>query len=114
MVPVDHPGSGWNGSSVVARIRYRRCYQGVRGSIGASSCEPSISTPTTRRRTWDSHGRTVLLVELGRVKDAREAWANASRHSPGVSLLDLRDRIPYKRPADLHRLFSGAHRASML
>jgi hypothetical protein len=28
-------------------------------------------------------------------------------------MLNLRDRIPYKRPADLDRLLSAAHRAGM-
>ena len=32
MVLVDRPGSGWSGSSVVARICYQHCYQVVSGS----------------------------------------------------------------------------------
>ena len=32
MVRVDHPGSGWSASSVVARICYHRRYQVIRGS----------------------------------------------------------------------------------
>ncbi len=57
--------------------------------------------------------RAVLFSELGRVKEAREAWDKASHLSPGVSMPNLRDRIPYKRPADLDRLLSAAHRAGM-
>jgi hypothetical protein len=33
--------------------------------------------------------------------------------SPGASMASLRARIPYKRPADLDRLLSAAHRAGM-
>src|SRR5215470_4090895 len=32
MMLVDHPGSGWSGSSVVARICYHHCYQVVIGT----------------------------------------------------------------------------------
>ena len=57
--------------------------------------------------------RGVLFSELGRVKEAREAWGKASYLNPGVSMLSLRERIPYKRPADLDRLLTAAHRAGM-
>ena len=33
MVRVDHPGSGWSGSSVVAESCYQPCYQKVSGFI---------------------------------------------------------------------------------
>jgi tetratricopeptide (TPR) repeat protein len=57
--------------------------------------------------------RAVLFSELGRIKEAREAWGKASELSPGVSMASLRERIPYKRPADLDRLLSAAHRVGM-
>ncbi len=57
--------------------------------------------------------RAVLFSELGRIKEAREAWGTASHLSPGASIASLRERIPYKRPADLDRLLSAAHRAGM-
>jgi adenylate cyclase len=57
--------------------------------------------------------RAVLYSELGRATEAREAWDKASHLSPGVSMLSLRERIPYKRPADLDRLLTAAHRAGM-
>ena len=57
--------------------------------------------------------RAVLFSEMGRIKEAREAWGKASHLSPGVSIESLRDRIPYKRPADLDRLLTAAHRAGM-
>jgi len=57
--------------------------------------------------------RAVLFSELGRIKEAREAWGKASELSPGASMASLRERIPYKRPADLDRLLSAAHRAGM-
>jgi adenylate cyclase len=55
----------------------------------------------------------VLFGELGRVKEARESWEKAGHLNRGASMLNLRDRIPYKRPADLDRLLSAAHRAGM-
>jgi hypothetical protein len=50
---------------------------------------------------------------MGRIKEAREAWGKASHLSPGASMENLRERIPYKRPADLDRLLTAAHRAGM-
>ena len=55
----------------------------------------------------------VLLDELGRKREAREAWARAAALTPGVSMMSLRDRIPYKRAADLDRFLSAVHRAGM-
>jgi adenylate cyclase len=57
--------------------------------------------------------RAVVLSELGRVKEAREAWDKASALSPGASMPNLRERLPYKRPQDLDRLLTAAHRAGM-
>src|SRR5215470_20318786 len=44
-VSVDHPGSGWSGSSVGARICYYCCYQTVSGSI---SLRQSVVMDRTR------------------------------------------------------------------
>src|SRR5215468_9631034 len=55
----------------------------------------------------------VLLDELGRTRESREAWARAGALTPGVSMGSLRDRLPYKRPADLDRFLSAVHRAGM-
>ena len=57
--------------------------------------------------------RAVVLSELGRTKEARQAWDEAGRISPGASMSNLRDRLPYKRPADLDRLLTAARRAGM-
>jgi adenylate cyclase len=57
--------------------------------------------------------RAAVLIELGRVKEAREAWEEAARISPGASLANLRERLPYKRPADLNRVLDAAHRLSV-
>jgi adenylate cyclase len=57
--------------------------------------------------------RAVLLNELGRVKEAREAWDKASQISPGASIQDLRERLPYKRASDLDRFLTGMHRAGV-
>jgi adenylate cyclase len=57
--------------------------------------------------------RAVLLSELGRMTEAREAWDKASEISPAASISNLRERLPYKRPADLERFIAGAHRVGM-
>ena len=55
--------------------------------------------------------RGVLFTELGRMKEAREEFEQASHLGTGVSMVSLRERLPYKRPADLDRLLTAAHRA---
>jgi adenylate cyclase len=57
--------------------------------------------------------RAVLFSELGRMKEAREAWDKAAHLSPGASMSNIRERLPYKRPADLDRFLTAAHRAGM-
>ena len=57
--------------------------------------------------------RAVVMNELGRVKEAREAWGKASQISPGASIQDLRERLPYKRASDLDRFLTGMHRAGV-
>ncbi|HXU89405.1 MAG TPA: adenylate/guanylate cyclase domain-containing protein [Methylomirabilota bacterium] len=57
--------------------------------------------------------RAVLLGELGRDKEAHEAWQKARELSPTVTLANLRERLPYRRPSDLERFLAGAHRAGM-
>jgi hypothetical protein len=55
----------------------------------------------------------VLFAEMGREKEAREAWDKARQLSPGASLLNLRQRLPYRRPADLDRLLTAANKAGL-
>lgn len=57
--------------------------------------------------------RAVLFSELGRVKDAREAWDQAGHLSPRASMPTLREHLPYKRPADLDRFVTAARRAGL-
>ena len=57
--------------------------------------------------------RAVLLSELGRVEEARTAWATAGRLSPAASTPGIRERLPYRSPADLERFLAGARRAGM-
>jgi adenylate cyclase len=55
--------------------------------------------------------RAVLFTELGRPNEAREEWEQAGHLSSGVSMASLRERLPYKRPADLDRLLTAARHA---
>jgi adenylate cyclase len=57
--------------------------------------------------------RAILLTELGRTQDARQAWGEADRISGGASLSNLRERLPYRRSQDLNRVLTAAHRLSM-
>jgi tetratricopeptide (TPR) repeat protein len=57
--------------------------------------------------------RAILLSELGRTQAAQDAWNQAGRISPGASMSNLRERLPYRRPADLDRVLSGAHRGGV-
>jgi hypothetical protein len=55
----------------------------------------------------------VLLAEMGREKEAREAWDKVRRLSPGVSLSGIAQRLPYRRPADLDRVLTAAAKAGL-
>ena len=57
--------------------------------------------------------RAVVLSELGRLPEAREAWTRAGHLSPGASQPGLRERLPYRNPADLERFLAAARRAGM-
>ena len=50
---------------------------------------------------------------MGREKDAREAWHKASQLSPGASIASLRERLPYRRPADLDRFLTAANKVGL-
>jgi adenylate cyclase len=55
----------------------------------------------------------VLFSEMGREKEAREAWDTARRLAPGASLSNIRQRLPYQRPADLDRFLSAIRKAGL-
>jgi tetratricopeptide (TPR) repeat protein len=55
----------------------------------------------------------VLYSEMGRQEEARAAWAVASRLSPGASLAIIRERLPYRRPADLDRFLTAVHQSGL-
>jgi adenylate cyclase len=57
--------------------------------------------------------RAVLLSEQGRMTEARDEWDTASHLSPGASMPNLRERLPYRRSADLERFLAAAHRVGM-
>src|SRR5712692_6536415 len=55
----------------------------------------------------------VVFAEMGREKEAREAWAKARQLSPGASLLTLSQHLPYRRPAGLDRLLTAANKGGI-
>jgi adenylate cyclase len=55
----------------------------------------------------------ALFIEMGRDEEAQAAWRQAQQLSPGASLASLRQRLPYRRPADLDRFLAAARRAGL-
>jgi adenylate cyclase len=55
----------------------------------------------------------VLFTEMGRVQEARAAWHKALQISPGASMAILRQRLPYRRPADLDRFLTAVHKSGL-
>jgi cytochrome c-type biogenesis protein CcmH/NrfG len=49
----------------------------------------------------------VAFTEMGQARRAEEAWAQAQRLSPDASPASLRQRLPYRRPADLDRFLTA-------
>jgi adenylate cyclase len=49
----------------------------------------------------------VAFTEMGQARRAEEAWAQARRLSPDASPASLRQRLPYRRPADLDRFLTA-------
>ena len=57
--------------------------------------------------------RAAVLTELRREGEAQQAWHTASRLSPGVTLAALRERLPYRRPADLERVLAAVRTSGL-
>ena len=57
--------------------------------------------------------RAALFAEMGRDEEARAAWRQTQQLSPGASLASIRQRLPYRRPADLARFLAAARRAGL-
>jgi tetratricopeptide (TPR) repeat protein len=55
----------------------------------------------------------ALFIEMGRDDEARTAWSQALQLNPGTSLADVRQRLPYRRPADLDRFLEAARKAGL-
>jgi adenylate cyclase len=55
----------------------------------------------------------ALFTEMGRHEEAQAAWRQAQQLSPGASLAGLRQRLPYRRQADLDRFLAAARRAGL-
>jgi len=55
----------------------------------------------------------AIYSELGREEEARAEVAEILRISPNFSLEVLRQRLPYKDPADLERFLDGLRKAGL-
>ena len=55
----------------------------------------------------------AIYSELGREKEARAEAVEVLKISPNFSLEVLRQRLPYKDPADLERFLDGLRKAGL-
>lgn len=55
----------------------------------------------------------VLFSEMGRPDQARVEWETTTRLSPEASLAVLRQRLPYRRPADLDRFLAAMRKQGL-
>jgi len=55
----------------------------------------------------------VLYTEQGRDQEARQAWEKARRLMPEASSSDIRQRLPYRRAADVERVIAAMHKARL-
>ena len=55
----------------------------------------------------------AIYSELGREEEARAEAAEVLQISPNFSLEVLRQRLPYKDPADLERFLDGLRKARL-
>ena len=55
----------------------------------------------------------VIYSELGREEEARAEVAEVLRINPNFSLEVLRQRLPYKDPADLERYLAALRKAGL-
>jgi adenylate cyclase len=55
----------------------------------------------------------VLFSEMGRPGQARVEWETTTRLSPEASLAVLRQRLPYRRPADLDRFLAAMRKQGL-
>ena len=59
------------------------------------------------------HNLAATYAEAGRDQEARAEAAEALRLNPEFSVDRLRERLPFKNPADLDRLTSALHKAGL-
>jgi adenylate cyclase len=68
-------------------------------------------------RNPETDASRVLLAacygQMGMIEEAREAWREALRVSPGYSLEHRRKVLPYKNPDDFERVVEGLRKAGL-
>src|SRR5215470_12603463 len=90
MVPVDHPGSGWSGSSVVADIRYHDCYRVISGSAttGPSLRDRHPGCPASKGTPAHQEGCTRWTAIIPMAMRATHDAGPLARHQPLPIQLD--------------------------
>ena len=75
---------------------------------------PLQESPHPQPRSLPAHQfLAAIYSELGREEEARAEAAEVLRISPNFSLEVLRQRLPYKDPADLERFLDGLRKAGL-
>jgi adenylate cyclase len=58
-------------------------------------------------------GLAVLYTEVGREEEGRAAAAEVLKRNPKTSLKQIRNRLPYKNPADVERIIASLRKAGL-
>jgi adenylate cyclase len=63
---------------------------------------------------WPHSNLAMVYAEMGKEKEARAQAAEVWRLHPGNSMKWLRDKYPFKNPADLDRIVAAQQKAGLL
>jgi tetratricopeptide (TPR) repeat protein len=65
------------------------------------------------RSTLPHLGLAVVYMEVGREQEARDAAAEVLKRNPKTSLKQVRNRLPYKDPAEAERIIAALRKAGL-
>jgi adenylate cyclase len=65
------------------------------------------------RSTLPHLGLALVYMEVGREQEARDAAAEVLKRNPKISLKQVRNRLPYKDPAEAERIIAALRKAGL-